>query len=82
MNFIKRLNRENFIFKLEFSNFMSNWLYESYRKIQNFSSISLKYCLLGQKNTGTWGVSITIDNTIIKVILVGIQDIVLILVIF
>ena len=51
-------------------------------KIQNFSSISLKYCLLGQKNTGTWGVSITIDNTIIQVILVGIQDIVLILVIF
>ena len=32
--------------------FMVNWRYESYWKIQNFSSISLKLCLLtlGQKN--------------------------------
>ena len=59
MNFIRRLNRGNF--KLEFSNFVANWPYESYGKIQNFSSISLKLCLLGQKNTGTWGVNITLS---------------------
>ena len=55
MNIIRRLNRGNFyFFKLEFSNFVANWRYESYGKIQKISSISLKLCLLGQKNTGTW----------------------------
>ena len=63
MKFIKkRLNRENFYsFKLDFSNFVANWPYKGYGKIQNFSSISLKLCLLDQKNTGTWTVNITID---------------------
>ena len=60
MKFIKRLNREKVIFfKLEFSNFVANWRHKSYGKIQNFSSISLKLCLLGEKNTGTWIVNIT-----------------------
>ena len=53
MKFIKRLNREIFIFKLEFSNFVADWWNKSYGKLQNFSSTSLKSCLLGQKNTGT-----------------------------
>ena len=44
MNFIRRIN-------------MANWWYESYGKIPNFSSISLKLRLLGQKNTGTWVVN-------------------------
>ena len=52
MNFIKRLNREKIFFNLEFSNFVANWRYESYGQIQNFSSISLKLCLLGQKTQG------------------------------
>ena len=29
-------------------------------KIRNFSSISLKLCLLDHKNTGTWGVNNTL----------------------
>ena len=62
MNFIRRLNRGKL-----FSNqsFQILWLIggiKVYGKIQNFSSISLKLCLLGQKNTGTWGVNITIIN--------------------
>ena len=46
------LNRGNFylLFKLEFPNFVANWRYESYGKMQNFSSVSRKICLLGQKN--------------------------------
>ena len=65
MNFIRRLNRGKFYsFKLEFSNFMANWRYKIYGKIQNFSSISLRLCLLDQKNTGTWGVNITIADNI------------------
>ena len=41
MNFIRRLNRAKLLFfKPEFSNFMANWRYKSYGKIQNFSSIS------------------------------------------
>ena len=59
--FYKKLKYRKFLFfKLEFSNFVANWRYESYGKIQNFSSISLKLCLLDQKNTGTQGVNITI----------------------
>ena len=38
INFIRRLNKGNF------------WAYGSYEKIQIFSSVSLKLCLLGQKN--------------------------------
>ena len=58
MNFIRRLNRGNFLFfKLDFSNLGVHWLYVSHDKIQNFNSISLKLCLLDQKNTGTWGVN-------------------------
>ena len=53
MKFMKRLKRTFLFFKLEFSNFVANRRYESYGKIQNFSSISLKLCLLGQKNTAT-----------------------------
>ena len=59
MTFLKRLNRENFYF----SNFVASWRYESYGKIQNFSSISLTLCLLGQKDIGTWIVNTTITNT-------------------
>ena len=34
---------------------VANCRYGSYEKIQNFSSVSVKLCLLGQKkNTGTW----------------------------
>ena len=63
LNFIRRSNKITFLpFNPEFSNFVANWQYESYEKIQNFSSISLKLCLLGQKNTGTWGVNNTIGN--------------------
>ena len=47
MKLIKRLNRKILIFQT--SNFVANWRYESYGKIQNFSSISIKLCLLGQK---------------------------------
>ena len=50
--FYKKVKYRKFLFfKLEFSNFMVNWRCESYGKIQNFSSISLKLCLLGKKNT-------------------------------
>ena len=34
---------------------------EDMKKIQNFSSISPKLCLLGKKNTGTLVVNTTID---------------------
>ena len=61
--FYKKVKYRKFLFfKLEFSDFVANWRYESYGKMQNFSSISLKLCLLGQKNTGTWSVNITIVN--------------------
>ena len=61
MKFIKKVKSRKFLFfKLEFSNFVASWRFESYGKIQNFSSISLTLCLLDQKNTGTWGVNTTI----------------------
>ena len=51
--FYKKVKERKFLFfKLEFSDFVANWRYESYGKIQNFSSISLKLCLLGQKTQG------------------------------
>ena len=39
---------------------MANWRYESYGKIQNFSSISLKLCVLDQK---TQGHGVCVNNT-------------------
>ena len=52
MNLIRRLNRGNLYFsKLEFSNVVANWRYESYGQIQNFRSIYLKLCMLGQKHS-------------------------------
>ena len=47
-------------FKLELSNSVINKDYESYDKIQNFSSVSLKLGLLGQKNTAAWAVNTTL----------------------
>ena len=44
----------------EISNLVDNWQYVSQDKIQNFSSISEKLCLLGQNYTRTWGVNTTI----------------------
>ena len=41
---------------------MDNLRYVSQGKIQNFSSICPKLCLLGQKYAGTWGVNTTIIN--------------------
>ena len=63
MNFTKRLNRGNFYFSnqsFQISKFPNNWRYDSYGQIQNFSSISEKLCLLGEKNTGTCGLNATI----------------------
>ena len=61
MNLKRRLNRGKFYFlKLEFSNYVANWQNESYGHIQNFSSISLKLCLLGQIYSGTWDVNTTL----------------------
>ena len=58
-----KVKQRKFLFlKLEFSNFVANCWYESYGKMQHFSSISLKLCLLGKKNTGTWGVNITVEK--------------------
>ena len=54
---IKVKLRKFLFFKLEFSNFVANWRYKSYGKIQNFSSLPLKLCLLDQESTGTWGVN-------------------------
>ena len=51
--YIRRLNRE-------ISNLLDNLQYVIDDKINNFSSISPKSCLLGQKYTGTWGVNTTI----------------------
>ena len=62
MSFIRRLNKRKFLsFKPEISNLVVNLRYVSHDKIQNFSLISPKLCLLGQKYTGTWGVNTTID---------------------
>ena len=53
---------ERFVFfKLEFSHLMANKGYETYGKLQNLISLSVKICLLG-KNTGVWGM----DTTIVK----------------
>ena len=63
INFI-RLNRDF----LNFSNqsFQIWWLKVwTFEKIQNFSSISLKLCLLGPKHIGTWGVNTT-TNTLLQ----------------
>ena len=58
MCFIRRLNRGNLLsFKPEISNLVDN--YASHDKMQNFSSISPKLCLLGQKYTGTLDVNTT-----------------------
>ena len=45
-------------FKPGFSNLGSNLQYVIYDQIQNFSSISLTLCLLGQKKTQGYGVCI------------------------
>ena len=57
--FYKKVKLRKFLFfklsYLEFSNFVANWWYEIYGQIQNFSAISLKLCLMGQKNSSeTW----------------------------
>ena len=59
ISFIRRLNRGNFY--LSSQKFPLWWIISgiSHDKIQNFSSISPKLCLLGQKYTGTWGVNTT-----------------------
>ena len=57
VNFKRKLIEKILFFKQEFSNFVANWWNGRYENIQNFSSISLKFCLLGQKNTGTWAVN-------------------------
>ena len=49
MIFIRRLNRGNVYFKTRVFKFVVYLRYESCGKIQNFSSISLKLCLLGKK---------------------------------
>ena len=56
MNFIRRLYRENFYVS-------SQRCQRSHDKIQNFSSISLKLCVLDQKYTGTSDVNTTITDT-------------------
>ena len=59
VNFI-RINRQNFY--LSNQSFRIWWLISSMevtKKMQYFSSISLKSCLLG-KNPGTWGVNTTL----------------------
>ena len=63
MKFIKKkLNREKFYsFKLDFSNFVANWRYKGYGKIQNFQLNISKIMPARPKNTGTWTVNITID---------------------
>ena len=47
--FVMFINPKFLFFKLEFSYFVF-WRYKSYGKIQNFSSLSLKLCLLAKKN--------------------------------
>ena len=44
-------------FKPVFSKFDSYFAYGSYAIIQNFISVPLKLCLLGQKSAGTWSVN-------------------------
>ena len=56
LNFIRRLNRQNFYL----SNHRFQIWYVSQDKIQNFSSIFPKVCLLGQKYSGTLSVKNTI----------------------
>ena len=60
LNFIRRLKKEKCLFfKLDFLNFAANSGMVVMKKIQNFSSISLKLCLLGQTH-GIWGVNTTL----------------------
>ena len=59
MNFIRRLNRENFIFQVKVLKFGDG----SWQQMQNFNSISPNLCLLGP-NTGTWGVNNTKHKTL------------------
>ena len=62
--FYKKVKWRKFLFfKLEFSNFMANWHYESYWKIQNFSSISLKLRLLDQKKHRDMGCEYHYSNS-------------------
>ena len=73
INYIRMLNREN----VNFSNwsFQILWLISSMdvkKKIQNFSSISLKLCLLGQQ-TRNMGCNTTI-STGLPVVLSGPED--------
>ena len=61
MDFIRRLNRENFYFSSQC--FQIWWQISSteVKKTHKISAqISLKLWLLGQKNTGTWVVNNTI----------------------
>ena len=62
MDFIRRLNRENFYFSSQ--RFQIWWQISGIevRKTQTFISVSQKLCLLGQKKTGTWNVNNTIVN--------------------
>ena len=46
---IREFYKKVLFFKPDFSNLGVNWRYVSHDKIQNFSSINLKLCLLGQK---------------------------------
>ena len=56
--------RKFLFFKLDFSILVDNQRCVSQGKIQNFSSISQKLCLLGEKYTGTWAVNTTIVLTV------------------
>ena len=66
INSINMLNREKIL--IVQTSFQNLWLIRDMKdkKIQNFSSIPLKLCLLGKK-TGTWGVnpSIIVCNSIV-----------------
>ena len=60
MKFVKKVKREEiFIFQARVAK-----RNERHDKTQNFSSFSLKFCLLGQKTTGTWVVNNTITTLV------------------
>ena len=63
MVLIRRLIQEIFIFQatvLKFDDLLGKWL----QQLQDLSTRSPKLLLLGQKNTGTWGVNTTLTYNI------------------
>ena len=56
MNFIRRLNRGNYIFQTEFFKFGG---YLGVCKVSNIQYFSSILGMLGNKHTGTWGVNTT-----------------------